>query len=74
MATAEIERRAILLRSDDNVAVAAAPIPKGAVVAPGYAEIGRGHERPVVDDRREPSALLAPLCATVPLREPAEGP
>src|SRR4051794_2109000 len=35
MATAEIERRAILLRDDDNVAVAAVPIPKGSALSPG---------------------------------------
>lgn len=35
MATAAEERRAVLLRGDDNVAVAARPIPKGAVVTIG---------------------------------------
>src|SRR5829696_6276274 len=35
MATATEERRAVLLRGDDNVAVAARPIPKGFVMTIG---------------------------------------
>jgi altronate hydrolase len=35
MATATEARRAVLLRSDDNVAVAAQPIPKGSIVSVG---------------------------------------
>lgn len=57
MATAEIERRAILLRADDNVAVAAAPIPKGAVITPGGHQVearepvGLGHKIAVTEIR-----------------------
>src|SRR5262249_3143639 len=47
MATAADGRRAVLLRSDDNVAVAARPIPKGAVLAVGGREV----------EAREPVAL-----------------
>ena len=35
MATAAEERRAVLLRGDDNVAVAARPIPRGFVITVG---------------------------------------
>ncbi len=55
MATAAEERRAILLRTEDNVAVAARPIPKGAVIAVGGREVearepvGLGHKIAVAD-------------------------
>ena len=55
MATAAEGRRAILLRGDDNVAVAARPIPKGAEVRVGgrsvgvLEPIGLGHKLAVVE-------------------------
>ncbi len=55
MATVTEERRAILLRSDDNVAVAARPIPKGAILTfegrrvETLEPIGLGHKVSVVD-------------------------
>jgi altronate hydrolase len=54
MATA-VEGRAVLLRADDNVAVAARPIPRGAIVAVGGREvearepIALGHKLALVD-------------------------
>ena len=64
MATVAGEQRAVLLRSDDNVAVAARPIPEGAVVALG----GRSVEV------REPIALghkvaLEPIALGDPVRK-----
>jgi altronate hydrolase len=50
MATAADERRAVILRGDDNVAVAARPIPKGTIIAVGDRSvevrepIGLGHK------------------------------
>src|SRR5690349_19228323 len=55
MATAAEERRAVLLRGDDNVAVAARPIPKGAEVTIGgrvievREPIALGHKLALVD-------------------------
>src|SRR5690349_11684039 len=55
MATAAGERRAVLLRGEDNVAVAVRPIPKGAIVEVGgraveaREPIGPGHKLALVD-------------------------
>jgi altronate hydrolase len=55
MATAGIEPKAVLLRADDNVAVAARPIPRGFVLSLGTLEvearepIGLGHKVAVRD-------------------------
>lgn len=55
MATAAEERKAVLLRGDDNVAVAARPIPKGFVLTLGgltvevREPIGPGHKVALVD-------------------------
>jgi altronate hydrolase len=64
MSTAAEEQRAVLLRGDDNVAVAARPIPKGFVLTIG--------ERPV--EVREPIALghkvaLADIETGAPIRK-----
>ena len=64
MATAAGERRAVLLREDDNVAVAARPIPKGFVLDLGGREI----------EVREPIALghkvaLVDVAAGAPIRK-----
>ena len=45
MATAAEERRAVLLRGDDNVAVAARPIPKGFVARARRADASRSASR-----------------------------
>ena len=55
MATAAEEQRAVLLRGEDNVAVAARPIPKGVVLTPGgravevREPIALGHKVALVD-------------------------
>ena len=64
MTTAADERRAVLLRGDDNVAVAARPIPKGYAIAVDGREV----------EAREPIALghkvaLADIGAGAPVRK-----
>lgn len=64
MATAAEEQRAVILRGEDNVAVAARPIPKGYVIAFGGREV----------EVREPIALghkvaLAPIAVGEPVRK-----